>query len=201
MVSRPRRACGRLPPDNGRTWRPRQPIPPRHVLRVRGWRRQQVGAGALRLCLSFDHPGRHARQCTPSGDAVTPGLGPAGNRLAVSPAASPIARAMVGELGTRRRVPLADVEQRRAVRPSPDIWAVGTHALSLRDHAPCGGRPPLRSSDRRQITDAAPRRCRGVLTGRGRATSSGWRLPFKRARAGGGHPPGRSRRPSRKRSL
>ena len=131
-------------------------IPPRHVLRVRGWRRQQVGAGALRLCLSLDHPGRHARQCTPSGDAVTPGLGPAaiGSLTAGS---VPIARAMVGELGTRRRMPLADLKKRRAVRTSPDIWAVGTHALSWRGSCPLRGRPPLRSSDRRQ----SPMRLRG----------------------------------------
>ena len=190
----------RLPPDNGRTWWPRQPIPPRHVLRVRGGRRHQVGAGALRLCLSFDHPGRHARQCTPPGMLRHLGLAPRQSARCQASTA-PIARARVGKLGIRRRVPLADLEKRRAVRPSPYIWGVGTHAFSLRDHAPFGGRPPLGSPGRRQITDPAPRRCRGVLTGRGAGDKLVVRLPFKRTRAEGGQPPRRSRRPSRKRSL
>jgi hypothetical protein len=61
------------------------------------------------------------------------------------PSTVPIARARIGEIGTRRRVPLVDREQRRAVRPSPDTRTLGTHALSLTDHAPLGGRPPLGS--------------------------------------------------------
>ena len=161
------------------------PAHPTEARPPRPWLAPTTGRGrGLALCLPLNHPGRHRANARRLGNAVTTGLDPAGNRLADSRQRPDRAchgwRAWhtpayaLGGCGTAPR------------GPSEPQHLGGWDARPLVEGScPSGGRPRFRSPGRRQITDPASRRCRGVLTGRGRATNSGWRLPFRRARAGG----------------